>query len=1469
MADPNIPAGTQVADPYEQYTDEELATMVTPLAEEEVPTEVVPPPVQLDEREQRVLENKPDPYFGTRADKEAYESAKKKIRVQGTQDILNQESVYNTRRISSRTGREAQYDNPYIEEAVKFYDETFARVPGGTMVQQAGEQILLEGIRTLHGLYDPEAAKQFDRFKVEQGPLAEAGTDILTFVGGYAAATKALKAVGVGSTIARGIIGGAATAGTVFDPEQSDLSDLALMIPGLEKNETLQWLSSTERKKDSFWEAKAKTALTDAMGGVVVEGAAVLAGRIVKILQLGKEAEQAQKAGDAAKAEQLREEAVAEADKVAEETGQTRFDRDKGEFEVPVSNKAAVEADKVVEETAVQPGATANYDTLRSIAKEIGIQVDEGHHSGRDFRAEGGIVQVPLEGKVIDGTPAIKVFAHELAHAAMSKRVVNFDPKTPISVMRKLVPNWDELVKAARRFAPSKYGSNSKVTRHASKPNEVSVDAIASVMLGENDVSLIRPLIKALGMREGDFGLHLVPKAGIPPIQGLRTPLFQGLARQAAETRAQRIADEATATSIPSAAARQAEGDDVLEAALTELPQAPQPPKTRAPQARMLSDEVLEQMQEGIRNGDEAAQQAAVDAALNMNRVTNPEDVRAVIGETLRLMKEQDGYVKPTTTFDEISALADAIGEKPQSLTIKLAALSDNDDMAATFLATRRAFYGMAERARQLVVQMDEMAKAGGDLADLKKEFADTYSALYDTLPKMLAGQRNIATGLAGMRIDAAAAKNAQAFVEALTSSPTDMAFVKDTLRKMTPHEKLKAVTSIKDGVQNFIRALVQWRTGFGLLSGLGTSVTNLVGTGMWSMLVKPAMRAVGGNVLELTRHIRGVDGQPASNSLDLWAGMFRYHAGLWDATKKAMWDRESVIDPGSETVEHAKDAFQNLVAKHLASGKGDAWDLMAAYTRPIAWGADGLSQLFPRFLVGQDEIFKRITYEAHVYQKAVRIARDQKMSPEQMQAYIRDRIKNSYNEKGAATDAEALQYARESTLTQDIGETDGIAGKLSGGVAKLVANNPTTQFVFPFVRTPTNLLSEGVQMTPMLNLLSKRLRDNLKSPNPDIKAEAVGKLATGAALGGVMWWAVANGLVTGAVPSDPELRRRFQESGRLPYAIRTSDGRWVQFNRMDPVALPLGILADVYDAHFHEADRIEGGYDWRNVAAATMLGITENLENKAYLQGMTETMTLLGLGSQGFDEDRWTRAAGSFASTLLAPNFTGQLNPNPYLMETRELMDQTRQKLWFTGLAEGLEPRRDSLGFPIQKTSAWILGAEAPNWAFPLKVSVPQSSPVYDALWQAESQLKPIPKKDATTGVDFTQFRNDKGQTAYDRYQQLAKEVEIDGMTVMQMLESMLPDWQEQYPDYASGRGKRMSGFTPLFRDDSEKEDSPLSKEIQAIIGDFRAVAKEQVLEEYPDLAEAIERSKEQGATAPERAQRRAEDNPLNQLRN
>ena len=153
------------------------------------------------------------------------------------------------------------------------------------------------------------------------------------------------------------------------------------------------------------------------------------------------------------------------------------------------------------------PKQSASYSDLHYIAKELGILVDEARHDGRDFRSTDGVVQVPLEGTLVDGTPAVKIFAHELAHAVMQKRVVSFDPKTPKSEMLRMVPNWDELIAAAKKYAPDKYGSDKKTARHASKPNEVSVDAIASVLLGENDPALIAPLMKALGLKEHDLGL--------------------------------------------------------------------------------------------------------------------------------------------------------------------------------------------------------------------------------------------------------------------------------------------------------------------------------------------------------------------------------------------------------------------------------------------------------------------------------------------------------------------------------------------------------------------------------------------------------------------------------------------------------------------------------------------------------------------------------------------------------------------------------------------------------------------------------------------------------------------------------------------------------------------------------------------------------------------------------------------------
>lgn len=243
--------------------------------------------------------------------------------------------------------------------------------------------------------------------------------------------------------------------------------------------------------------------------------------------------------------------------------------------DLAAASKAKQETTAPAPSRPTQREQSVSYDDLRLIAKEIGIQVDEGRHSGRDFRAEGGIVQVPLEGQAIDGIPAIKIFAHELAHAVMHKRVVGFDPKTPKSEMLRMVSNWDELIAAAKKYAPAKYGSDNKIARHASKPNEVSVDAIASVLLGENDPALIAPLMKALGLKDHDLGLDLLrEKLAAKPEQS-PTPETPGDAPEIPRAYQEQARQENARNAVPPPSKQAA---DFIEKPFAEVPQLPGEP---------------------------------------------------------------------------------------------------------------------------------------------------------------------------------------------------------------------------------------------------------------------------------------------------------------------------------------------------------------------------------------------------------------------------------------------------------------------------------------------------------------------------------------------------------------------------------------------------------------------------------------------------------------------------------------------------------------------------------------------------------------------------------------------------------------------------------------------------------------------------------------------------------------------------
>ena len=149
-------------------------------------------------------------------------------------------------------------------------------------------------------------------------------------------------------------------------------------------------------------------------------------------------------------------------------------------------------------------------EKLMAIAKRLGVTVNTANGG---FKAGGGAVDIPAEDAQVEGALSPNhVAAHELGHAAMQKRGISFQGHPIGRIKQSFIPNWDALVEASKAFRPAVWASESlRIKNHARKPNEVIADAIGSVYLGLNDVSLLEPMMKGTGTTVFDLGLEYAP----------------------------------------------------------------------------------------------------------------------------------------------------------------------------------------------------------------------------------------------------------------------------------------------------------------------------------------------------------------------------------------------------------------------------------------------------------------------------------------------------------------------------------------------------------------------------------------------------------------------------------------------------------------------------------------------------------------------------------------------------------------------------------------------------------------------------------------------------------------------------------------------------------------------------------------------------------------------------------------------
>jgi hypothetical protein len=170
---------------------------------------------------------------------------------------------------------------------------------------------------------------------------------------------------------------------------------------------------------------------------------------------------------------------------------------------------------------------------------------------------------------------------------------------------------------------------------------------------------------------------------------------------------------------------------------------------------------------------------------------------------------------------------------------------------------------------------------------------------------------------------------------------------------------------------------------------------------------------------------------------------------------------------------------------------------------------------------------------------------------------------------------------------------------QVANAIQTLRKKNRVFGFIFPFVKTPTNILKQGVEYSPLgfANL-----------PGVDDKLTAITRASIGTAVFGASAAMLAAGDLTWSEPINPEEKARWRAEGKQPYSMRIN-GANVNFSKLPPgVAFPFALTAAIDDA-------INNKKMDTSTADAIMQGVAkwgQFLGDQSYLKQIGDTLALV-----------------------------------------------------------------------------------------------------------------------------------------------------------------------------------------------------------------------------------------------------------------
>lgn len=255
----------------------------------------------------------------------------------------------------------------------------------------------------------------------------------------------------------------------------------------------------------------------------------------------------------------------------------------------------------------------------------------------------------------------------------------------------------------------------------------------------------------------------------------------------------------------------------------------------------------------------------------------------------------------------------------------------------------------------------------------------------------------------------------------------------------------------------------------------------------------------------------------------------------------------------------------------------------------------------------------------------------------------------------------------------------DQLAWEQSKNAARLLGNADFhTGLLFPFIRTPMKILERTLGEYTPLGLLQREMWDKIMSGGPDA-AIVVSQMTLGS-IGIASAAALASSGVIVGYDGGPKSSSRVL---RPSYSINVG-GKWVEYNRLDPVGMLLGLGADIHDYSGHEA-MVEDEYGlkrWDAIKALTgvMTAISRNALSKTWMGSLRDVADLAASDSDSKLQAAWDKLGTSTIQKLTPAGGMQRWWMNEDANATREAFTAWDKVKASTFAAADLPEKRDSL---------------------------------------------------------------------------------------------------------------------------------------------------------------------------------------------